>query len=352
MPVAFAPQYILLLLRKAAGYHDPVMNAQSKPTAILLTYGDAGSWKALQVLDRERMDIRLLAFESSFFRNDIRHIGELFPGLRLDALDFTPELSAVLQRQMASPAPLLSQVCVECRAAMLRAAGEFAAREGIDYIITGDTCSPGDRLRTPGVFHLIDEKSGQEGKVLRPLCHPARNPETGDPSSAPEAWAAAFPAARSLMPLARRPNCRLRDPSYFSRAWDLYLYGGPLSRRDIELLAVGRHFRLTEHARLVVGRNQEENLLIEGSRGLYELLIKVENFPGPSAVLSYTASPGEVRLAAAICARYADLPGHVEVSVRVRSAREAWRVRASPAPDSLCRQLAVRVWPELCDRRA
>jgi len=125
-----------------------------------------------------------------------------------------------------------------------------------------------------------------------------------------------------------------------------------LSRREIDLLALGRHFRLAERARLVVGRNQEENLIIEGARDLYELLIKIEGLAGPSAVLSYTASPDEIMLAAAVCARYADSTGQEEVSVRVRSAREMWRVRVRPAPDSLCRQLAVRVWPELCDRRA
>jgi len=309
----------------------------------VLTYGDPYSCSALELLGDRAADARLIMFESAFFRATAPEVAPRLPDRKLYVLDFTPDLSSVLREVLGGADPRLTEVCRRCRVAMLLRAGELLRREGGTFLLTGETVSERDPLRSPALFRQADEAAGLSGRVLRPLAGWPQNKH--DPN--PAAPRAGLPI-RSPSP----PNCRLRDPAFLARAHDLYRYGGPLSRRDIELLAVGRHFRISPQTRLVIGRNESENMIIAGSRTLYELLLDVEDMPGPAAVLSYTASTAEIELAAALCARYAQSPPDREVTVRIRSSRETWKISARPAPEDLTQKMLIQPRPELCDRKS
>jgi hypothetical protein len=63
------------------------------------------------------------------------------------------------------------------------------------------------------------------------------------------------------------------------------------------------------------------------------LILRVEDIPGPTALLPYTATEEDVRRAAAICARYSDSPPGEPVPVRIRSSRGTQRIEVIPATD-------------------
>jgi hypothetical protein len=84
----------------------------------------------------------------------------------------------------------------------------------------------------------------------------------------------------------------------------------------VELLRFGRHFRLASGARVVVGRNREENEALLRYRPPSAVVVDGQHLPGPAALLM----PGSVAdriVAARLVARYSDRRGSDEVAVRI-----------------------------------
>jgi predicted ribosome quality control (RQC) complex YloA/Tae2 family protein len=73
---------------------------------------------------------------------------------------------------------------------------------------------------------------------------------------------------------------------------------------DVHLLKLGRHFRFSPKAKLVVGRNEEENQKIQTFSREDDFLIKVAQHPGPLSLLRGEPEEGEIEIAAAVTARY------------------------------------------------
>jgi predicted ribosome quality control (RQC) complex YloA/Tae2 family protein len=105
---------------------------------------------------------------------------------------------------------------------------------------------------------------------------------------------------------------------------------------DIQLLNHGRYFRLTDRAKLIVGKNQHENERLEvlASAGDY-LFFPAHDAAGASGLGRGDFSHGDVvRLAAGITARYFDAAkGSGEVAVSIRRGPEVQMMTVAPLPD-------------------
>jgi hypothetical protein len=99
-------------------------------------------------------------------------------------------------------------------------------------------------------------------------------------------------------------GCLLTDPGFAQRMRDLNRYHPDFLLNDVHLLKMGRHFRLSPHLKLVVGRNEEENQKIQTFSQEGDILFKVSRYPGPLSLLRGEAEEGEVEKAAAITVRY------------------------------------------------
>ncbi len=75
-------------------------------------------------------------------------------------------------------------------------------------------------------------------------------------------------------------GCLLTDPIFARRLRDLFDRHPDYRIRDIELLKVGRHFRLTETTKAVVGRNARDNDTIERLAEAGDALIRIDHIPG------------------------------------------------------------------------
>ena len=106
----------------------------------------------------------------------------------------------------------------------------------------------------------------------------------------------------------------LADRAYGMKLRELRDHEGLGNLSFINRLRIGRHFRLPpgEHAyglRLIIGRNHEENLLIEKDICPGEFLIRPVAAPGASGILAAGATPEEISLATAVCAHFATITG-------------------------------------------
>ncbi len=77
-----------------------------------------------------------------------------------------------------------------------------------------------------------------------------------------------------------------------------------LTVTDIDLLKYGRHFRLPDGAKLIVGRNQEDNEGLQGIKSEKYVIVKLP-IAGPFSLLSAAATLEDKVLAAKIAMTYA-----------------------------------------------
>lgn len=119
----------------------------------------------------------------------------------------------------------------------------------------------------------------------------------------------------------------MTEPNFSQRLADLIKYDG-LDVKDIELLRIGRHFRLNDNVKLIVGRNAQDNAQLLDVASDKNIILNVDDIPGPVAILPSTVSADNLKLAAEISARYCDsVPGeYVNISIEKSKGPEYLKV--------------------------
>ena len=78
----------------------------------------------------------------------------------------------------------------------------------------------------------------------------------------------------------------LTDRSFSNRLRDLIAKCDfDMTLNDVELLKVGRHFRLSDTAKLIVGRKEEENEIISSLSRSNDLLLEAIEYKGPVGMI-------------------------------------------------------------------
>ena len=99
---------------------------------------------------------------------------------------------------------------------------------------------------------------------------------------------------------------------------------------DIDLLKIGRHFRLDEQTKLVVGRNKEENEMIKAIALPNDVLLEARDYVGPVSILRGDNTKDHIAFASSVTLRYSDAPKDKEGFVSVNTEKE---VVAEPAKE-------------------
>ncbi len=300
---------------------------------LCLYSGGLDSQLALHLLREYGLRVRALTFHHPLSNTAAAPpLDEIF-GIPIERIDFTATLARVLM-DWSHGLSEEQKVCTLCRAAMLRAAWEYAMLNGYHFLATGDALNHRNLAESIRELRRIDQIADCEGWVLRPLCGALLDetvPEKRkwiqrerllnlDSRSIPEREALA--ERYGLDGAAESPeDCRMLDDRFLARVRDLCLHEGIQGKRSLNLLKLGRHFRLDRAIKLIVGRNEEENMRIQEGAELYDLLLYPEDAPGPTGLLSYSASEEHIRQAAALCARYSDRGEDQPVRMRIRSPR-------------------------------
>ena len=238
--------------------------------------------------------------------------------------------------------------CIDCRIFMLSRMRKVLEEEGADFVFTGEVVGQRPKSQRRPVMDLIEEECGLEGRLLRPLSAkllPMTIPEREglvdrerllgiSGRSRQQQIALAAELGVTDFPQPAGGCCFLADQNYALKFFDFVGHSGGrrITHEDVILLGTGRHFRLSETSKLVVGRNAHENRVLE-THGQEEILLKPLELMGPTAVLQRDAKPEELVRAARITARYVDRPGgEAFVRFQMRCAEASETVEAMPMP--------------------
>ncbi len=221
--------------------------------------------------------------------------------------------------------------CIDCRILKFSKAKEYMHQIGGSFIITGEVLGQRPMSQHRKALNIIDKESQLEGLVLRPLS--ARLMEETVPEK--EGWVNRGKlldfngrGRKPQIELARKFNikdypcpaggCLLTDPEFSRKIKDLIKHEG-LSIDNIELLKVGRQFRLASNVRLVVGRNEKENQrLLTIAQNQDYLFYPGEDLAGPTALGRGNFNEELIRLSCSIVARYCDVNGQKEAGLNFK----------------------------------
>jgi tRNA U34 2-thiouridine synthase MnmA/TrmU len=161
--------------------------------------------------------------------------------------------------------------CIDCKILMLRKTKELMRGWNAAFVVTGEVLGQRPMSQHKQALETIVTGSGLEGLVLRPLS--ARLLTETIPEK--EGWIErnrllnfSGRSRKPQMALAKKMGiktylqpaggCLLTDPRFTNRLKDLISHQ-ELNLDNIELLKIGRHFRISDKAKLVVGRDEKEN---------------------------------------------------------------------------------------------
>ncbi|MBI4563686.1 MAG: tRNA (5-methylaminomethyl-2-thiouridylate)-methyltransferase [Planctomycetes bacterium] len=246
--------------------------------------------------------------------------------------------------------------CVDCRIMMLDWSREFMDRHEGGFLVTGEVLNQRPMSQTLARFHEIDNQLGLKGRVLRPLSAkllPPTIPEIEGLVDRSRLLDISGRGRTRQYELARRwgiedvpqpsGGCLLTDPGYSARLRDLWDHDPDGEVRDLNFLRVGRHFRASERCKIIVGRNERENAMIEAFAAPEDVLVRARDHVGPVTILRGEVDDPAVRQAAMLTARYADIPdGDFLIAVTAGPKGGASRTLfVTPAEDETFRPMRV-----------
>lgn len=246
--------------------------------------------------------------------------------------------------------------CIDCRIFMLKKAKAYMERCGASFIVTGEVLGQRPMSQRREAMKLIERESGLEGLILRPLSAKFLPPTIPEREGWVDREKLLDIQGRSRKPqiqLAEQfgikdypcpaGGCLLTDPGFSKRLKDLMIHNPNFTINDVHLLKVGRHFRLSPHVKLIVGRRQDENQKIKTFARDEDILLKVNNIPGPLSIIRGSLKGGEIEQAASITARYSKAKDLKIVEVIYKKAYEDvyQTVNVSPASEEFINKFII-----------
>lgn len=235
--------------------------------------------------------------------------------------------------------------CIDCRILMLREAKALMEMTGGDFIVTGEVLGQRPMSQRRDTLNIVDREAGLKGYVLRPLSARLLNETVPERQGLVKREMLCNFSGRSRKPqmaLARElgltdypapaGGCLLTEPNYAHRLRELLERNPEPSLNELHLLRVGRHFRLSDTCKAIVGRDERENGVIESYADKESWLMNVEGVGSPAVLLTGQGSEKFVGLAASLCARYSDAKHLDEVEVTVTNGRNPEGVKIIVAP--------------------
>jgi len=202
---------------------------------------------------------------------------------------------------------------------MLKKAKEVMLEEDAEFLITGEVLGQRPMSQRKDAINLIEKKSGLKGLILRPLSAKLFPPTIPEQKGLVDRSRLLDVSGRSRevqFAMIQKYNlkefslpgggCLLTDPIFSRKFKDLIKYHSSITMTDIELLTIGRHFRVDEKTKIIVGRDKRENerllLLKEGFT-----YVTPFNFSGPSALIKGAINQSVIELTANIIGHYSKI---------------------------------------------
>ncbi len=208
--------------------------------------------------------------------------------------------------------------CVDCKIFILKQAKKYAKEIGADFLFTGEVLGERPMSQHGPALKTIAQEAGLEGKLLRPLSAKLLAQTEAEKNGHVDRSKLLGIQGRSRKPqfaLAKEYDikvypspaggCLLTCEEYSKKLWDLFEHKKRVSASDIDLLRVGRHFRVGEN-KFIVGRNRSENQYLTANKLPGDYYFELPVVVGPVTLLQGPKTKAAIETAAKLTAFYSD----------------------------------------------
>lgn len=296
--------------------------------AIAMVSGGLDSILAAKLIKEQGIEVIGICFKSLFFNEE--HARRMVKQIEipLEVIDFSEEHFNMVKNPKHGYGKNMNP-CIDCHAMMMRYSGELLNKFNADFIITGEVVNQRPMSQNRSALNLVKKESGIGQKILRPLCALNLEPTEMEEKGLVDREKLLNISGRNRkvqMELAEKwgivdypspaGGCKLTEPNFSKRLKDLLKHNENPTFKDIELLKIGRHFRISNNAKIISTRLQEETPLLKSFLTKEDLYMLCNDFKGSSVAIIGDYTEEDLKLAAKVTVRYSK--GREEENVKVK----------------------------------
>jgi len=276
-------------------------------------------------------------------------------GAQLKTIDISDEFLRMLKNPAYGYGANMNP-CIDCKILMLSQTKELMSKLCAAFVVTGEVLGQRPMSQHKQALYIIAKRAGLEGLVLRPLSAKLlleTIPEKEGWVSRERLLSFSGRTRKPQIELSRvfgikeyaQPagGCLLTDPGFTKRLKDLIGHD-ELERDNIELLKIGRHFRLAPNVKLVVGRDERENeRLVNLAQDDDYLFFPADGLAGPTSLGRGNFNAELIKIASSITCRYCDLNGGMVADISYKRIPEEQLKASQVLPIEEARLISLRV---------
>lgn len=329
-----------------------------RPKAIVLLSGGLDSTLAVKMMLNQGIDVLAVNFVSTFCTCSSRKEGSCSMaaqvarelGVPLRVVGKGLDYMKVVEHPKFGYGRALNP-CLDCRIHVLRKVAAMMQEEGAHFVVTGEVLGQRPMSQYRAALNRIEAESGLQGLILRPLSAQWLEPTIPEQKGWVDRSKLLGIQGRSRseqLALAEKEGietfgcpsggCLLTDPNIARRIRDLFRFRPDYTMADVKMATFGRHFRLHDRLKVILGRDEGENERLQRlADGLPRMELLV--IPGPLMILCGEMRDEDRPPLSSLLKRYAhkadSSPATVQLTQGDRT--ETWSVTAAAGDEDLKR---------------
>lgn len=284
--------------------------------ALGLLSGGLDSSLAALCLKRQGVEVTGISFVTPFFGSSKAELAAKQMDIPLIVENISEVHLAMLKNPRYGYGKNMNP-CIDCHAMMFRLAGEVMAKRGFDFLFSGEVLGQRPMSQNSDALRSVANYSGHPERILRPMSAKLLPVTSMEEQGLIDRELLLDIQGRSRKPqeaLAKEwgltdfpssgGGCLLTEIHFSDRLRDLVTHQPDCNVDDVELLKIGRQFRLSEQSKLTLGRHQEDNDSIRAADKSDYIILRTPGVSGPLGLISGAPTEEDLQTAGAIVATY------------------------------------------------
>lgn len=297
-----------------------MINNNKKVRAIALFSGGLDSVLAMKLIINQGIDVIAVHIDTGFgaTKDRYEHLQNMTSqiGAKLEILNLK---DGFIQNVLFNPKYGYGKnfnPCIDCHGFMFKMASKLLEKYEASFMISGEVVGQRPMSQRVDAMKQVAKLSDSDELILRPLSAkllPITKMEEEGLVDRELLMDISGRSRKRQLELAKEigledfespaGGCLLTDERFSEKLRDFISYD-KLDISDIAILKVGRHLRLPDGAKLVVGRHQEDNESIDLIESDKYYKAKLIDLIGPTSLITKTASKSDLELATKIIITY------------------------------------------------